>query len=312
MGLEMYFDKSFDSRVRLAAFKFLEDNTRLQGELFSRPTLLEGFKFNNTRIPLISPRGIFKPKVLKFPLSITTIPPSEKRPKPYDDSFNGEILEYRYQGTDPNHPDNVGLRKAMERQLPLIYFFGLVPNKYLPCWPVYVVGDDTRNLTFKVLLDDPKMMGVEEEDFCVAEDDSEARRQYITSSLKIRLHQKSFRERVLNAYKDQCSICQLRHTELLEAAHILPDKHPLGEPVVSNGLALCKLHHAAYDRNILGITPGLQVQIRQDILEEIDGPMLLHGLQGFQGAKISTPKSSQLKPNPAFLEERFQIFIAAY
>lgn len=143
----MDFDKTFDSRIRLAAFKFLEETTLLKGKLFSRPTLLEGFKFDNTRIPLISPQGIFKPKVLKFPLSITTIPPSEKRPKPYDDNFNEENLNIVTKA--PNHQDNVGLRKAMELQLPLIYFYGLAPNKYLPCWPVYVVGDDTKNSTFK-------------------------------------------------------------------------------------------------------------------------------------------------------------------
>ena len=117
---------------------------------------------------------------------------------------------------------------------------------------------------------------------------------------------------MLNAYKEQCSICRLRHRELLEAAHILPDKHPLGEPVVSNGLALCKLHHAAYDRNILGISPDLHIQIRKDVLEEIDGPMLIHVLQDFQGTKIFTPRSSHLKPNPAFLEERFKIFTEAH
>ncbi len=307
----MQFDSNLDSRVRLAAFSFLEDITQLNEGVVSRTTLLEGFKFEDKRIPLLSPKGIFKPKLLKLPLTITTVPPSEKKPKPYDDSFNGDKLEYRYRGTDPNHPDNVGLRRAMKLQLPLIYFFGLVPNKYLPCWPVYIVGDDTRNLTFKVLLDDPKMMALEKEEFMVAEDDSGARRQYITSSLKIRVHQKSFRERVLKAYQDQCSICRLRHKELLEAAHILPDKHPLGEPNVSNGMALCKLHHAAYDKHILGITSDYEIQIRKDILEEIDGPMLIHGLQSFQGIKISTPKSSQLKPNPAFLEERYKNFIAA-
>jgi putative restriction endonuclease len=128
----MEFDRSLDSRVRLAAFSFLEEITQLNEEV-SRTTLLEGFKFKNTRIPLLSPKGIFKPKILNFPLTITTVPPNEKKPKPYDDSFNGENLEYRYRGTDPNHPDNVGLRKAMNLQLPLIYFFGLVPSKYLPC-----------------------------------------------------------------------------------------------------------------------------------------------------------------------------------
>jgi len=36
--------------------------------------------------------------------------------------------------------------------------------------------------------------------------------------------------------------------ELLDAAHITPDTHPEGEPIVSNGLSLCKLHQAAFDR----------------------------------------------------------------
>ena len=51
-----------------------------------------------------------------------------------------------------------------------------------------------------------------------------------------RLHQATFRERVLHAYRTSCAICRLRHRELLDAAHILPDGHPRGEPVVPNGL----------------------------------------------------------------------------
>jgi len=47
-----------------------------------------------------------------------------------------------------------------------------------------------------------------------------------------------------------------------------------------NGLALCKLHHAAFDANIIGVTPDLEVTVRLDVLQEIDGPMLQHGLQG--------------------------------
>ncbi|KMP11830.1 hypothetical protein UZ36_03155 [Candidatus Nitromaritima sp. SCGC AAA799-C22] len=294
------------SNVRLAAFRFLEETTTLYGEVLPRKILQEGFVFQETRIPLISPQGIFKPKILKFPLTITTAPPNERKSIPYDDCFVNEYLKYRYRGTDPTHPDNVGLRSAMEKQIPLIYFFGLIPGKYLPIWPIYIVGDDVKRLTFKVLLDDFKSL--EQKESLVAEDDAGSRRKYITSSVKKRLHQHSFRERVLRAYHEQCSICRLHHSELLEAAHILPDTHPLGEPVVPNGLALCKLHHAAFDRNILGINPDFKIEIRRDILEEKDGPMLIHGLQGFQGAKIVIPRSSKLKPNPAFLEERFKIF----
>jgi hypothetical protein len=49
-----------------------------------------------------------------------------------------------------------------------------------------------------------------------------------------------------------------------------------------NGLALCKRHHAAFDRYLIGVTPDLEVTVRLDVLAEIDGPTLQHGLQGFR------------------------------
>ena len=90
---------------------------------------------------------------------------------------------------------------------------------------------------------------------------------------KQRMHQREFRQRVRRAYREQCAICRLRHEELLDAAHILPDGHPRGEPVVPNGLALCKPHHAAFDRHVLGVRPDLTVELRPDVLREPDGPM---------------------------------------
>jgi putative restriction endonuclease len=191
----------------------------------------------------------------------------------------------------------------MARHVPLIYFSGIVPGKYLPAWPVYIVGDHPPGLTFSVAVDDPK--------FAVANtDDAEAeiRRRYVTRLTNQRLHQVEFRQRVLRAYREHCAICRLRHEELLEAAHILPDGHPRGEPTVPNGLALCKLHHAAFDTNILGIRPDYMVELRLDILEETDGPMLRVGLQGFQNSVIWTPHAANLKPNPEFLEERYALF----
>jgi putative restriction endonuclease len=139
----------------------------------------------------------------------------------------------------------------------------------------------------------------------------DARRQYITVETRQRLHQRGFRERVLRAYQVQCAICRLRHQEFLDAAHILADTHPNGEPTVSNGIALCKIHHTAYDRHILGIRPDLVIELRTDILEEIDGPMLKYGLQEFHGKRLSIPRKIELQPNPKFLEERYAIFRTA-
>ena len=53
------------------------------------------------------------------------------------------------------------------------------------------------------------------------------------------------------------------HAELLDAAHIVPDADE-GEPVIPNGLALCKLHHAAFDRYFLGVRPDYVLQVRPD------------------------------------------------
>jgi putative restriction endonuclease len=136
----------------------------------------------------------------------------------------------------------------------------------------------------------------------------DARRQYITTVTQRRLHQESFRQRVLQAYQTQCAMCRLRHVELLEAAHILPDGHPQGEPIVPNGLALCKLHHAAFDRHILGVRPDLIIEVRADILREVDGPMLKYGLQEMQDRKIMVPHTDRLRPRREFLEERFEVF----
>jgi putative restriction endonuclease len=97
-----------------------------------------------------------------------------------------------------------------------------------------------------------------------------------------RIHQQAFRERVVAAYRSQCAMCRLRHASLLDAAHIVPDSEE-GEPAVSNGLALCKLHHAAFDNFLVSVTPDYSIQVRASVLEEEDGPILEHGLKGIQG-----------------------------
>ena len=73
---------------------------------------------------------------------------------------------------------------------------------------------------------------------------------------------------------------------LLDAAHITPDSALHGEPVVSNGMSLCRLHHAAFDRLLLGVHPSYVIHVRRDILEVVDDPMLRHGLQGLEGSGL--------------------------
>jgi putative restriction endonuclease len=300
--------EELDAAVRTAAFQFLGRQSQLRGDpwpVVPRSVLESGFRFSDNQVPLIGPQGIFKPAILPIPLSITTVPLIEGKTRPYEDSFGYNHLIYRYRGVDPAHRDNVGLRRAMYEKTPLVYFHGLVPGQYLAVWPVFIVGDDPEALSFAVAIDEPTSVASVQTGPAV---EDEGRRVYALRLMRTRLHQAGFRVRVLRAYRSTCAVCRLRHDELLDAAHILPDGHPNGAAVVPNGLSLCKLHHAAYDANILGIRPDLAVEVRADVLAETDGPMLLHGLQGVQGSHIWTPRQPALQPAPPNLEERYAMY----
>ena len=300
-----------DYRVRLAAFDWLSKRVGIYGDVIQRDVLARGFEFEGKRIPFVSPQGIFKPQIVpEIPLSITTTPSG-----PYNDSpGDGEIFTYRYRGTDPDHRDNAGLREAMLRKTPLIYFLGIVPGKYLPIWPVYIVGDSPSDLAFSVQISQPQSLQLNlGESTHVAESVPEYAytRSYALRTIKQRIHQGVFRERVLRAYREQCAFCRLRHLELLDAAHIIADSDPEGEPSVTNGISLCKLHHAAFDSNIVGLRPDYVIEVREDVLKEEDGPMLKHGLVELNKKRIVLPSPAKLSPDRLLLEKRYEEFRAA-
>lgn len=103
----------------------------------------------------------------------------------------------------------------------------------------------------------------------------------------------------------------MAHGQLLDAAHIIEDTADEGLPIVSNGLSLCKIHHAAFDTNLLGISPDYIVQINAEVLAEHDGPMLRHGLQEMNGHKLILPSAPKHWPDPDRLDRRFSTFLAA-
>lgn len=298
-------DLQQDARIRQAAFEWLKEQARLHGDVLPRHLLAQGFLLEGNRVPLLGPQGIFKPKVLRIPLSIATVPSG-----PYDDGFSREgLLLYRYRGTNPDHPDNVGLRNAMAGRIPLVYFHRIVEGKYLAVWPVFIVGDEPSKLTFKVEFDDVQHSAYAPGALPVLDPVTEIRRSYVTTTIRQRIHQRAFRERVLRAYQEQCALCRLRHEELLDAAHIIPDGEPDGEPVIPNGLSLCKLHHAAFDRQFLTVRPDYVIEVRRDILEENDGPMLLHGLKEMHEKQIILPRHREHRPNADLLARRYQRFL---
>ncbi len=296
--------------IRLAAMRWLRNRVAIEGPELPWTALLQGFRHGGERIPLVNQRGIWKPRQMELPLSIRTSPKD-----PYGDRFDsvGDTLEYRYFGTDPDHADNRGLRRLIDEQRPLIWMQGVRPGVYLAIWPVFVVGDEPDRLTFRIVADDPEFAtGPLSAGDQVAEVGARhIERRYATRAVRQRIHQRAFRSRVLLAYRDQCSMCRLRRAVLLDAAHIVGDREPEGTAEVPNALSLCKIHHTAFDKLLLGVTPKGVIQVRRDVLTEIDGPMLRYGIQELHEQLIQRPARAADHPDPDKLAVRYREFLAA-
>ena len=176
--------------------------------------------------------------------------------------------------------------------------------------PVWIVGVEPKDHQFVVAIDEGLRDLWPGDDLLEHPADRALTRQYAEALVRRRIHQPIFRQRVLVAYKSQCAVCHLRHKELLDAAHIKEDSDG-GQPIVPNGLALCAIHHRAFDSNVLGITPKYEIRIRPDVLEEQDGPTLRYALQGLHRAKLVVPAMRAAQPRSDLLEERYERFLSA-
>ncbi|MCW2857996.1 MAG: hypothetical protein JWR52_3611 [Marmoricola sp.] len=244
--------------------------------------------------------GIWNPNNLEATLSILTSPDG-----PYADrELDGGLLRYSYQ-SGPIGGKNIKLRRAMDLQFPLLRFNKVAAGAYVPIYPVYVVADDpaAREFTLSV---DPDLRVLPPTGAL-----TELEKRYAERVVRQRVHQPAFRARVMLAYQTQCSICVLKKAALLDAAHIIGDGEADGDAVVSNGLSLCKIHHAAYDQNLIGIAPDYGVVVNEELLLEVDGPMLLHGLQEMHGRQLVVPAAMRDRPDPDRLDLRFAQFLAA-
>lgn len=309
-------DLEREQAVRAAAFTFLRDLQREYPDALPARRLQEGFELDGRRITVMSHGlGIWKPKELDAALSVLTTAPRPGEPPPYTDVLTADgRLQYAYQGTDPQLWTNRSLRTAWEHRLPLVYLYGVgkvpgIGTGYLAEFPAYVEADHPGalrvDLVFGSGVPGSGDIGVEI-DAPVGDE-----RGYRTRSSLQRLHQAAFRRRVLVAYTDRCAMCSLHRPNLLDAAHIVPDGEPEGLAVTANGLSLCKLHHAAYDQLLIGVEPrSLTVEVARDVLDEVDGPMLRHGLQELEGQRLRVlPRRPADQPTPERLEWRYERFL---
>ena len=300
-----------DTVIRIAAFEHVRRLQEVHGQLTAKE-LKPGLVFENKRIPLVNPqRGIFKPRQMRFLLSIRTVFPKPGGRVWYDDQrqvhrqiYEGdETIDYAFMGRNPEAADNRWLREAFENRIPVIYFLGIAPGRYQAIVPAFISGWDPDALNASVSFGIPEQESLEPPETTLE-------RRYALRTVKHRLHQVSFREAVISAYNDRCAFSGLSEPLLLDAAHIISDKDEhLGQPVIPNGIPLSKIHHAAFDAHLIGIDPDYQLHVSDRLLDLKDGPVL-EALKGLNGGTINLPRRIQDRPDRDRLAQRFERFQA--
>lgn len=119
-----------------------------------------------------------------------------------------------------------------------------------------------------------------------------------------------FRQQVLRAYNYECAICgfNMRHDNTsvaLEAAHIKWKQHG-GPCEIPNGLALCAIHHKAFDKGSIGLDEHMRVQISP----AVNGGGIVGKLfWDFDGKQIGLPQGKDCYPKEGFVEwHRREVF----
>jgi putative restriction endonuclease len=131
-----------------------------------------------------------------------------------------------------------------------------------------------------------------------------ARRWALQTTLRA-LRDSRFRSRVLKAYGNRCAACDLQ-LGLLDGAHILPVGHPESTDAVPNGVALCALHHRAYDASLITFDKVSTLHISGDAEARLVAQGLDGGLPGFKKSlrpKISLPIALAERPSVTMIEK---------
>jgi len=295
-----------DEDVRSSCFASLDVLCAQYGADVPYAALAKGFPFRGETVPFLNRGfGIYRSRVQRGSAALSIN--SSFKPKRYRDEETAEGVLYRYQDGPIDNHFNRWLRDAFALRVPMVYFIGTRLNWYRPEYPAYIEDDDPAGR--RVLISFGTMRGpYDEGEPAYIDDDNE--RRYVVRQVKQRVHQAQFRGVVLPAYDDRFAICRLNEIRLLDAAHIVGDSEERGDPIVSNGLSLCSIHHRAFDQDLVGISPDYEVRVAKRLLDDDDGPML-DLLKGFHGRAIELPRRRAARPDAERLAIRFERFQSA-
>jgi putative restriction endonuclease len=296
--------------LRQAAFARLRLLEQVYGDDIPWRAIEQGFTCNGEMVRLANkPRGIFKPRQMqRGALSIRTPSPRAGRVNNYADAEDADgTFIYSLQGNDPSSHDNRLLRECLEERLPLIYFHAVAEGVYTALFPCFIESIDVATMTCRVSVA-PELSLASSEPVLRDAYAEQIERRYAFRETKVRLHQAEFRERVLAAYGARCAMTGLPVPELLEAAHIVPDAHERGVAKVNNGICLSRIHHRAFDANLIGVTPDYRIQVSERLLEMQDGVILEGGLKVLNGRVLGLPERRRSWPSQELLELKFKEF----
>lgn len=119
-----------------------------------------------------------------------------------------------------------------------------------------------------------------------------------------------FRQSVLDAYGHKCAICaydiQFR-TKIIgvEAAHI-QWHNAQGPDIVSNGVALCAIHHKLLDYGAIGLNDELELVAAKGLN---GGKQLDYLVYNYEGKQITLPRNGMEEPSVEYVRwQRKEIF----
>ena len=129
--------------------------------------------------------------------------------------------------------------------------------------------------------------------------DIQAARRYDLVETMRAYRDSQFRPAVLRAYAYRCAVCGCA-LKLVDAAHIVPVSFPGSTDDVTNGLALCRLHHGAYDNGLLGVRSDYSVMVNPETESRLAELKLAIGLDEFKARlpqRIIYPASIEARPD---------------
>lgn len=130
----------------------------------------------------------------------------------------------------------------------------------------------------------------------------------ITRPTKQRRGQDYFREIILNNYGNRCAITGLPIRELLIASHILPWRsHETERLNVRNGIALNRLHDAAFDQGFIGFDDDHRLLLSPRLSKLLSGNAVKASFEAYEKKPLQLPDDA-IPPDPAFLARHRKSF----